>query len=454
MEQTQEFKIALAGWLPLGVAFALDVIAEYGKARNMTVIYILFQRMIGDASLSFKRQKRAQSHGEGLRAEAKSAGPMTVNPNVVPVLMETLHHKHQIKNNIQYSLSSLSVNLDMVAATPASVRRRTTRSRLAATPVSRSPVMLEIVSHSVLYAGHVGQPRAQHLVAIRPTPSAKATSAEYYRIYAPVIQTAYSMLGQDPKERRVIVLMDDGLYRNRHHQQALRRILLQDAKAPACCFHPSIQMIPTCFPPKREKPHQDAMLIVQFTLKEAHCIAYASGHSLEYTYQVAADSKEKGDPSMKNADWIQTQNSWLSSGNDGTSLLVRAILQCIAACPRETRRGVVHNIVFCGIIADTNFDINFAKGLRAALKSQQHAPPTSKDDDEDAGSASPLQWATSTPISDSQDLRSLAEHVSVVKLGSLRPDLLPWLGASVWAKHWHGIDPEATNFRWIPQHSD
>ena len=46
------------GKLPLDVACARRVSFEKDRATNMNVIYLLFQRMIGDASLSFKKQKQ------------------------------------------------------------------------------------------------------------------------------------------------------------------------------------------------------------------------------------------------------------------------------------------------------------------------------------------------------------------------------------------------------------
>jgi len=49
---------------------------------------------------------------------------------------------------------------------------------------------------------------------------------------------------------------------------------------------------------------------------------------------------------------------------------------------------------------------------------------------------------------DRSSLRPLAEHVSVLHLPHVRPDRIPWLGASHWAAHWHQADPDASQFQW------
>ena len=397
----------------------------------------------------------------------------------------------------------------MVAiATPATTARRRAghRSRLPVAPVvARSPVLLEIVSHSVLHIGYVGQPRAKHLLKIPAlsSPSLSSSSAtaavngkEYYRIYSPIIQIAFHSLGQDPKERSVIVLLDNGglsgmMMMHQPFQQALERILLQDARVPACSFHSSLQMVPTAFPPSlltpvlsQQQEQQSGMLIVQLTLQEVHCVAYAAGHVLDFTYQVCCDNEGSffrkeicqtpetlEGLAQKQASWIDGDSS-LGSGKGQMSSLTRALLQCIDACPREMRRAVVHNMVFVGTIADPQFGVKAAKQLRTVLLKHQlssspskahHSKAVSDDSGEKAdvehqaaaaaAAATTLgvQWI-STPVN-IQSLKPLAEHVSVIQLGSLRPDLVAWLGASVWASHWHGIDPESANFQWIRRKS-
>jgi actin-related protein len=328
--------------------------------------------------------------------------------------------------------------------------------------------MLEIVSDAILYVGHVGQPRAKHILGIPAEQqlqqsSSTASPMDYYRIYSPVIRNAFHLLGLDPNERRVIVLSDGGLYRNRAWQEALQRILLIDSKVPACCFHSSLQMVPTAFPPSPQKRQQDGMLIVQLAMNEVHCMAYALGIALENTYQVCSPEKKgiRYQYQMLNSslsELAQKQNLLTVASHHGerTSLLVQALLQCIKACPRETRRAVVHNVVFVGVVADNSFGVRVAKDLRSFLQQQQESSTIGNNDnatqhppqDHDSTPVEGWESTTCTPVN-IRDMKDLGDHISVLQLGSLRPDLVAWLGASVWAMHWHGIDPNSVTFRWI-----
>jgi hypothetical protein len=338
---------------------------------------------------------------------------------------------------------------------PTASRRRLPRGRVLSSPGAvvavRSPVLLEC-SNGVLYSGYAGHPRAKRLVPIPNGLSAAASAKEYYRVYSPLVQEALELLGgggnQDVKERRVVVLFDGGIYCSRAWKEALERILLQDIGVPACCFQPSIKMVPMAFPPP------SSMLIVHMTLtQEAHCMAYAAGHALDYTYQVCSSSDHYMKGNSTNATLLDLSNrqiAWVEGGgnNNSSSSLIRALLLCLAACPREMRRSVVHNMVFVGAVVDVkNFSLRVVQALRTALKSEEKTGPAAQEPQEQEPQEETALW-THCPI-DMRALQPLADHVSVVCIERLRPDFIPWLGGSLWASHWHGINPESPHFEWI-----
>jgi actin-related protein len=345
---------------------------------------------------------------------------------------------------------------------PIASRRRLPRGRVLSSPgavvATRSPVLLEC-SNGVLYSGYAGHPRAKRLVPVPNGLSAAASAKEYYRVYSPLVQEALELLGgggnQDVKERRVVVLFDSGIYCSRAWKEALERILLHDIGVPACCFQPSIKMVPMAFPPP------SSMLIVHVTLtQEAHCMAYAAGHALDYTYQVCSSSEDyvKGNSTnVTHLDLYNRQIAWVEESgdnNNSSSSLIRALLLCLAACPRETRRSVVHNMVFVGAVVDVkNFSLRVVQALCTALKSEQKTEPVppqepQEQEPQEEKPAREDTLGTNCPI-DMRALQPLADHVSVVCIERLRPDFIPWLGASLWASHWHGINPESPHFEWI-----
>lgn len=409
-----------------------------------------------------------------------------------------------------------------------SSRRRTTRNtRIAGvTPISRLPILLSFVttvpgsntnsnhndpttSNVIIQIGHVGQSRFKHIVEVLPrkmttscnlvVPKTNATNLDtknpdemqncvtvdattaetYYRIYADTIEHVFHLLGQDSKERRVIILHDFGLYVQRTWKTAITRILQDIIGTQAVSFHPALSMIPFAFSPT---PKNNAMLIIFVTLNEAHCIVFADNMVLEYTYQTCGYPKaaldtirEKMSSSEYNvlsvADLRQMQSTWITSNihenlqNPTTSLII-AILKTLEACPRQLRLAAIHNLVFAGSIIDSSFGLQVAKRLEEMLKlypennvektKQESTPPTREKGDGDA--IAPDSASSDTSKNNTwtyrpfnfKALSPLVDHIAVVQFfqHQIRPDLLSWLGASVWAKHWHEQDPDSTQLKW------
>lgn len=325
--------------------------------------------------------------------------------------------------------------IGMVAATQ---RRRITR-RPPSANVSRPPVLLEF-TQNVINAGYVGQARAKHIVPLPADLShlRKDAAAEIYRVYAPSVQKAFHLLGQDPKERKVLVLYDGGLDWPRAWQNAIARVL-EDAGTKACAFHPTIKMVPFVF------PTVETMLVVQIMSTEAHCIVHAEGRSLDYTYQVSSQPLAKKGNMDTVSDCRKQQAAFLLPS--GPSDLVTAILKCLEACPVEKRKAAIHNMVFVGALYDPSFGTLVAKKVRDTLQERVEEGTSTVPEEEPAESTASIEWI-SLPVNKVK-LQPLCDHCSVIELNGIRHDVVAWLGASAWANFWHGKDPDAAQFQWL-----
>jgi len=327
----------------------------------------------------------------------------------------------------------------MVAA-PSSSRlsRRSVRSRLSVAPVARSPVLFEFTYHTAR-VGYVGEAKPKHWIPLTVPPSQYATAATWYRYLSPLIQQLFTALVQDPTERRLIVIFDTGLETLRLWQQALEQCAW-DAGAPAVSVLPALETIPMAFPSLKD------VLIVQITSQQAFCLAHAAGQSLPYTFQsvpagyhVAVKTKEY--TSTVKSEWTdQMTYTWLNHHNPES--LMAAILKCLQACPRSIRKQVIHNLVFVGEACMYRPDLR----LRVAKHLQSILKRTAKDDD---SSTLKEQETPLTRIPKAfNELEPLAGSIGVVETAPYRADLLAWAGASVWASHVHGLDPDSARFQW------
>ena len=359
------------------------------------------------------------------------------------------------------SASKSTPNSGLRGSPTASRRLRVVpRSRLFASPggvqATRSPLLLHLTHHAI-YAGTVGQATAKQVVFLSTHPSTTASPSEYYRCYAPLIPQALELLGHDVKERRVVVIHDNGLQLNPACQQALERILLQDIGVPAVAFHASLQCVPMAV------PSAPALLLVHWGATHVDCMAFAAGHALEFTLQQVRWNYFTTSNSTQE---IITCLDWYRAQGQQRDALVRALLLCLQACPREARKSIVNHLFFCGsVIQPQRLAVQVAKSLRQVLQdgwstSKDEQPPGSAPSSapdspsSDAGPSPSPELPQHDPDQGPQlpialsELKPLASHVSVITMDRISPQLVPWFGASIWANHWHGVDPDADCFQW------
>jgi hypothetical protein len=153
-----------------------------------------------------------------------------------------------------------------------------------------------------------------------------------------------------------------------------------------------------------------------------------------------------GDSSKIKCQWDDTmQKVWLDENNPHS--LVVALLKCLEACPTDARRDIIANLSFCGDATLVFPDL----GRRAALKLRNVLNNT-----EAVGSASPAPLAlqeedpamTFVPVSASHSLKHLAQHIGLLSCAPFRPDVISWVGASMYSTLWHRYDDTDSHVQW------
>lgn len=365
-------------------------------------------------------------------------------------------------------------------------------------PVTRPPILLEL-SERYIKVGQVGQATSNQLIVLPPRParpppatttcgaavvrlpsSAQVTAEEWYRYYAPLFQDALSFV-QDvslPNKRRIVVIHhgapspQGGLYPAQQH--ALERILLHALQSPAVAFVSAAPLAAFSVVGGGVVAPRHVLVVYRCPSREWHCLVVSHGRTLDYTYR-ATGQRSSGLPLPDNGggsggppDTLQQDEE--QSAQDGlwdlTSphSLARCVVTCLAACPRDIRKDVASSLLLAGDVWDgRRVARQLVRQIRTLLQ-QMPVPPSKAtesrgsvaavdDPAEDPALTPPTTISTAaspvvvlythTPLN--PELRALASLVAVVQIPHVRPDALPWLGASVWASHWHAVQPSLSS---------
>lgn len=304
---------------------------------------------------------------------------------------------------------------------------------------SRPPIILQFSAHHTVAAGHVGSVAPKHLAEL-PVPLLPATSSgaaeEYYQLYAFPIERLVRLLGGSGgtnASQRVVVLHCQGLFPNRHWKRGMSRILQDLLNVSMVSFQSALHMVPFALC----TPSTPAVLLSVFvSASEAQCMVYASGHTLEYTFQCCGFYGEHEAKPTSTGDLRMLQQGWLST----ESCLVRAIFHSLELCPVQLRKQAIHNLVFAGTLLVDDFGAKIALKLHEFLTYDypRDAPSKPEGDNEAVKTtdiaSSPIVF-TEIPLN-RKLMRPLAEHIALVGIRG-RYELLPWMGASIWANYWH-----------------
>ena len=133
------------------------------------------------------------------------------------------------------------------------------------------------------------------------------------------------------------------------------------------------------------------------------------------------------------------EKAWLDEHNP--SSLVNALLKCLEECPTDARKDVIGNLLVCGDTALLVPDL--ARRLALKVKSVLSADNPTED-------SSPIAESTDltiVPVT-RKTLMPLAEHVGLLSCAPHRPDLISWVGGSIYSTIWHRHDDQDSHVQW------
>jgi hypothetical protein len=202
---------------------------------------------------------------------------------------------------------------------------------------------------------------------------------------------------------------------------------------------------------------------------EGHCMAFSHHRPLEFTYQATGcpppfEGNDGGDDEEEEEDGADTlgrswDRSWRRRLLDPASPhgLAACVVECLRACPIDAQAPVASHLLFCGdVFAADECALQrlVARQVRDALAGEGGTPasPAPSADLPDAADADAAHRYTSyrrrnggaaggpSPL--------LHDSVGVVRVPGARCEAVPWLGASLWAGHWHSVHPDSPAFGW------
>jgi hypothetical protein len=374
------------------------------------------------------------------------------------------------------------------AAHSASAAAAAAAAAATAIHTARPPILLEL-SSAYVRAGFVGQLSSPQITLCPPNsgdqPHPQAPASEWYRYYSPILQDATSYVLESSAAisgaasssssstadhgRRVLVIHHGMPQMGKNQRQALQRLLLKEYNVPAVSFQPAMKV--AFFAAGSAGAAQLTHGMVAYVHDgEAHCVAVAHSQSLDYTYQATGrcpTPNEAGGPATLQEFWDTCWKGHLLNAESPHSM-VMCILRCLEACSRDDRRRVVSHLVFCGewFVSDpAKVQKYVAQQVRKALtpaessaSQSSRVPPPADDADatkgeeeeEEEGPPQLYQLSyTHRAVSKAMRTQFLADSVGLVRAPNNVPcEVLPWVGANIWAKHWHSTHPDSPAFQW------
>jgi len=305
---------------------------------------------------------------------------------------------------------------------------RTSIGRPTSFMMERQPVILEWGSW-MLRVGFTEQHQPKHLIPFSCPESSMMSEGEWYCVITPLLHLCWDRLMSSPCSRRVIILHPPLMPRNWNSAMSQS---LWNLGVPAVVFMCFLQTPPLALAWKRG-------MVIHVGKTESCCVAHADGNMVENTLQISdsgykavVEDTEKICPSWSK----DMDNAWTNEKNPNS--LIQTIAKCLQTCPTDIRKDIASNLVFCG---ETTMIVpmlpnKIVDRLRALL--QFDAPEMENITSE--LTAFPTHWEKLAPLHGSIKARST---------GPYRPDMVSWIGASLWATVWHRHDEDNEHIPWI-----
>lgn len=315
-----------------------------------------------------------------------------------------------------------------LALTPSDRIRFSRVTRPSSFTLERLPVILEWGSW-MLSVGFTEQRQPRHLLPLSLPASLPKSKDDWYHVIYPLLNLCWDRLMSAPSSRRVIVVHPP--FMSRDWECAIRQSFW-DLGVPAAVFLCSLHTPPLALGWKRG-------MIIHIGKSEAYCLAHADGTPIENTLQIAKCGYEVAvsDTEQVISLWTnEMKDAWINESNPNS--LVLAVAKCLQSCPIDVRKHVASNLVFCGptTIVVPDLSNKVVDRLRKLLKGDA---PELEELTSDL-TAFPTKWNMLAPVHDVLTPQST---------GPFRPDMVSWIGASLWATVWHRHDEDDANIKWI-----
>lgn len=332
--------------------------------------------------------------------------------------------------------------------------------------VGRPPIVLEWGS-SVIRVGYAEQFQPQHIIPLSQKPFLKLEAyktkktpegwvgeeeSRWYNLVSPIIRNVFDRLMLDPTTRRVVVVASP--YPLRAWESAIKEALW-NLGVPAVTFLNYLEVVPLAQGWSRG-------LVIHVGNEESHFLAHVDGHPLPFTYQgmsctglsmksissllmdfAAVPCGYKTaveDATRVSCKWDEKmEKAWLDENNP--SSLLSALLKCLEECPTDARKDVIGNLLVCGdtVLLVPDLSRRLALKVKAVLSANTNS--------EDSSPIEETSDLTIVPMT-RKALKPLAEHVGLLSCAPHRPDLISWVGGSIYSTIWHRHDDQDSHVRW------
>lgn len=230
----------------------------------------------------------------------------------------------------------------------------------------------------------------------------------YLKVIAPLLQTCFDRLLSRP--RRVIVVHPP--YMPRAWEEALQKGLWNNGVS-------GIAFLQNVDTPPLALEWQRGMVIHVDGKRDTYCMAHADGQALQNSLQIATTT-------------TTTPASDASKIPELSHDVIVCIANCLQACPLDVRQDVAANLVVCGeaVVVQPDLPYKIVERLQTMFSSGE-AP-------EDASGGEQTNYPTKW-----KELSSLKPVARTT--GPYRPDMVSWIGASLYAAVWHRHDDDDQN---------
>jgi Actin len=357
---------------------------------------------------------------------------------------------------------------------------------LSSMQIDRRPLIVEFGT-TIIRAGHADQFQPQHLIPLsKPlfdNSSANInnnkTESQWYVTLSPIIELIYDRLMVKPSSRYVVCVTQSYVVPT-SFINALQQHLW-NRHVPGMVLLNTLQVgPPSVFGIKRS-------LMVQIHRYETVCGCHSDGYVLPFTYQsipigyedmlracsdrsassnatTAATATATSAPSTEPQLKIPSSYNDDTTGDGGSSSsldkllvdinnpnsIIMAILLSLQECPRDVRSHVVSNIIFSGEGVTLLPDVprRVTKQLQHVLESGGDQPQQPTATTTTTSTISSLPLLGIIPV-DFKSLRPLASRVALLSCAPYRPDIVAWVGASLYATTWMKYDDDESPIPWV-----